>query len=176
MMCFSSSTTSTFELIAAPIASIDHRQVRRLSYRCERNVNAGYFASPPRSPGATRVRAWLGRGGTSALFSPESKLQRIAEQTEPVADLLLQVAPVGEVQQVRVVDEQHHGRGLATRLGGVRKPEPPALVAGRGVLEERLTQDPVELTRRHPQPALPDHLERGRQHRRDPLPRPGRDG
>src|SRR5437879_4835539 len=39
-MCFSSSTTMILELIAAATASIHHRGVSRLSYICERNVNA----------------------------------------------------------------------------------------------------------------------------------------
>src|SRR6266576_3986574 len=39
-MGFSSSTTMILELIAAATASIHHRGVSRLSYICERNVNA----------------------------------------------------------------------------------------------------------------------------------------
>src|SRR5437660_9607562 len=39
-MFFASSTTMILELIAAATASIHHRGVSRLSYMCERNVNA----------------------------------------------------------------------------------------------------------------------------------------
>src|SRR5436190_13310182 len=132
-MCFSSSTTRIFGLIVPPIASLDHRGVKAMFYRCERTV-----------------RRLLLRGSCTrpaALFGAQHELDRVAHQTEPVANLLLEVAAVAEMQEVGVVHEQNH-RGrlvLGSRAlrspGGlcrVGQPQAPALVARRRVLLERL--------------------------------------
>src|SRR6266700_7344551 len=122
-MCASSSTTRIFEVIGA-IASIDHRAVSALSRLRDRNVNS------PRGlrPGAILVRA-------------QDQLQRVPGQPKPVADLFLQVSPVGEMQEPCVVDEKNDRRRLRLRLGRVAETKAPAVVARRWMLHEGLPED-----------------------------------
>src|SRR5438309_5189147 len=103
-MCFSSSTTRILEVIGAPTASIDHYEIRRVFYTCEGNVNGLFCGSWPIP---------------APLIRTQDKLDRVANQPETVADLLLEVAPVREVEQVRVVDKQHDRWRFAGGLGRV---------------------------------------------------------
>src|SRR3989442_9530448 len=120
MMCGWSTTTGIFEVIG-DIPSIDHRAVSALSRLRDRNVN---------SPCCFRLGP--------ILAGPEHELDRVAQQSEPVADLPLQVATVGEVEQPDVVHEQHNSRRLRARLRAVAEAQAPALVAGRRMLVEGL--------------------------------------
>src|SRR5438552_17149558 len=132
-MCASSSTTRIFEVTAIP--SIDHPAVSALSGLRDRNVNSpprgltsppsgevgsgakrprrvGCGPSPPHLVGrSARARsAPAGWGHRLGFIRPEYELQRVPCQPEPVADLLLQVSPVGEVQEPCVVDEENDRR------------------------------------------------------------------
>src|SRR6184192_1951358 len=136
-MCASSSTTRIFEVTAIP--SIDHPAVSGLSGLRDRNVNSPRgLTSPPCGKvgaGATRPcrvggpspphlvgrsararSAPAGGGGRLVFIRPQNKLQRVPCQPEPVAHLLLQVSPVGEVQEPCVVDEENDRRRLRLRL------------------------------------------------------------
>src|SRR5712671_1539070 len=140
-MCTSSSTTRILELNAAAIASIDHLPVRPMSSGHEGNVNAGPLAA------ALRVRAPLHPGGARPLVTARSQhqLQRVAEQTETVANLLLEVATVRKVEEADVVHEDHNRRGLGAGLSPVAQLQAPALVARRWMLEESVAQHLVQL-------------------------------
>src|ERR1700730_16777306 len=168
-MCASSSTTRTLKLNGA-IPSIHHDPVIRMSDWRDELVNT---ASPPRRAGrAPRARSALGGwggplggwGGTSVRTGPQNELQRIPGEPEPLPDRLLQVPAVREMQQTDVVHEHHNGRCLGACLCCVAEFQTAALEAGRRVLVECLPEDLVELVRRHLDPALTDHLERGGNH------------
>src|SRR5882762_3202761 len=80
-------------------------------------------------------------------------------QAEALADRLLQIPPVREVEQANVVDEHDHGWALRSCLGGISKPEAPALEARGWMLHESLAQHLVELVGRHLDAALAHDLE-----------------
>src|ERR1700737_581639 len=89
---------------------------------------------------ALGVRA-RGLAGRALLpTGPQDQLQRVAEEAEAVADLLLEVPPVGEVEQARVVDEENDRWSLTAGLGRVAQLEPPALEARWRMREEGLAQ------------------------------------
>src|SRR5712692_1998500 len=145
-MCASSSTTRTFKLTAA-IPSIHHHRVIRMWAGRDGNVNEPGLASPlvgrsafylPRPRGGRDPLAGPGWGGNSALACPKHQLQRVAHETEPLPDRLLQVAPVGKVEEADIVDEHDHRRRLGCSLGGITEPEATPLVAWRWVLDEGL--------------------------------------
>src|SRR5438045_9591047 len=111
------------------------------------------------------------RSRAPALLGAEHQLDGIADQTEALPDLFLQVAAVREVQEARVVDEEDdRGRFVCSmcalraprRLSRVREFEAAPLVARRRVLEKRLTEHLVELVRPHLDASLTDHPEGGR--------------
>src|SRR5712692_1836385 len=152
-MCASSSTTRTLKLKRA-IPSIHHHPVIRMSAWRDGNVNVlgpGFGSSlGPGLPTCGEVsprafRAPAGWGGTAVLTRAQNELQRVAHEPEPLPDRLLQVAPVGKVEQADVVDEHHDRRRLRRRLGGITEPEAPALVTRGWMLHEGLPQDAVEL-------------------------------
>src|SRR6266853_3710625 len=151
MMCASSSTTRIFEVIG-DIPSIDHRAVSALSRLRDRNVN---------SPCCLRLRP--------ILAGPEYELDGVAQQPEPIADLPLQVATIGEVEQPDIVHEQHHRRRLRARLRAVAEAQAPPLVAGWRMLVEGLPEDLVQLVGGHLDSSLPDDLQRHRQDAADAL-------
>src|SRR6266511_649067 len=84
--------------------------------------------------------------GSAPFFCAQDQSQRVACDAETVADLLLQIAPVGEVQQAGVVDEKHDGGRLVAGLRGVGELEAPAFVAWRGMLEKGFAQRSEEHT------------------------------
>src|SRR5439155_8138794 len=128
---------------------------------------ARWGPSPPHLVGrSARARsAPAGWGGRLIFIGPEYKLQRVPCQPEPVAHLLLQVSPVGEVQEPCVVDEENDRRRLRLRLRRVAETKPPTVVARRGMLDEGLPEDLVQLVGGHLDSPLPDDLQR---HRHDP--------
>src|SRR6266849_6926052 len=163
-MCASSSTTRTLKLKPA-IPSIHHHPVIRMWSGRDGNVNelstglgsgfcSGLGPATPSPPVCTR---------------PKHQLQRVAHETEPLPDRLLQVAPVGKVEEADIVDEHDHRRRLGCRLGGITEPEATPLVAWRWVLDEGLTQDTIELVGRDLDATLAHNLEGRRDHRSDPL-------
>src|SRR5713226_7793781 len=100
-MCASSSTTRTLKLKPA-IPSIHHHPVIRMWSGRDGNVNElglGFGSG-------------IGAGGPSIRTRPKDELQRVAHESEPLSDRLLQVSPVGKVEQADVVDEHHHRRRL----------------------------------------------------------------
>src|SRR6266851_1892009 len=100
-MWASSSTTRTLKL-KTPITSIHHHPVIRMSAGRDGNVN----------------ELGLGFGsslGPSVSARAQDELQRVAHEPEPLPDGLLQVSPVGEMEQADVVDKHHHGRRLRRR-------------------------------------------------------------
>src|SRR5712691_5535739 len=129
-MCFSSSTTRILEVIDPPIASIDHSNVRGPFYMCQRNVMASLLGSGP---------------VPASLIGAQDQFDRVANESETVPNLLLEVAPVGEVKEARVVDEHHDGGGFAGGLRRVTELEAAALEARRRMLEERLAQNSIQL-------------------------------
>src|SRR5438094_6073955 len=105
-MCFSSSTTRIFEFIVAPMASNSSPRRQPAVLQRSAKCNRGLFCPPGPRP--------------APLFRPEDELERVADQAEAIADLLLQVAPVREVQQAGVVDDYDQGRRLVLRRCGLR--------------------------------------------------------
>src|SRR6266566_7182718 len=176
-MCFSSSTTRILEVIDPPTGLIVQTNVRRRFYMCQRNVKGG----PPHLWGdggeaaGGAVSFWSPRPVPTSLVRAQDQLDRVPDEPETVTDLLLEVAPVGEVKEACVVDEHDDGGRFAGGLRPVTELEPPALEAGWWMVEERLPQDAVQLVGRHLDPALTDHFERGRQQCPDAFPRLGRD-
>src|SRR6266851_6915574 len=157
-MCASSSTTRTLKLKPA-IPSIHHHPVIRMWSGRDGNVNELGLG----------FGSYLGAGCPSIRTRPKHQLQRVAHETEPLPDRLLQVAPVGKVEEADIVDEHDHRRRLGCRLGGITEPEATPLVAWRWVLDEGLTQDTIELVGRDLDATLAHNLEGRRDHRSDPL-------
>src|SRR5713226_2785171 len=126
-MCASSSTTRTLKLKAA-IPSIHHHPVIRMWAGHDGNVNELDLASPLVGRSASALRAPAGWGCTAIpsrggdlgyglscppiRTRPKHELQRVTREAESLTDRLLQVSPVGKMEQADVVDEHHHRRRL----------------------------------------------------------------
>src|SRR6202158_6359091 len=96
-MCASSSTTRILELMTVATASIDHRTVKRLSCRHERNVKRRLQLFPALGVGARRLA-----GRALLPTRPQHQLQRVAEQAEAIPDLLLEGPPGGGEEELGV--------------------------------------------------------------------------
>src|SRR6202158_1861130 len=131
-MCASSSTTRILELTTAATASIARRPARRLSCRHERNVKRRLQLFPALGVGARRLA-----GRALLPTRPQHQLQRVAEQAEAIPDLLLEGPPVGEVEELGVVDEEDDCRSFPARLRGIAESEAPPLEARRRVRQGR---------------------------------------
>src|SRR5450759_829721 len=189
MMWSSSSTTSTLELIGRAIASRDHHSITELCPEDDRNVNTGPKRSgsllhseasggPLCGRSSLRRSWWSGTArlvasclGSTALARVGAKHDpdRVSHQAEPISDLLLQVPPVGKVQQSDIVDEQHDGRRFGAGLGGIANLQALAFEARRRMLIKRVSEQPVELVGRNLDAPLPDHIKSDRQKRFDTL-------
>src|SRR5215471_12784239 len=106
-MWSSSSTTSTFCGLMAIAMPLEHQDacdgpIRKSARICKKG--AGLRTSVQKCS-SIRPTAVFVRG-------PQHDAHRVAGEAEPLAQAVLQVPPVPEVEQLHVVDEQHDRRRL----------------------------------------------------------------
>src|SRR3984893_12087480 len=112
----------------------------------------------------------------SLLLRPSAQQQTQWHSLETVGrpNLVLEVAPVGEMAQVGVVHKQHNSGRALLALGGVEHLELPALANGRRVVLDRPTDHTVELGGGYPALTCFIHPHRGGQDVADPATGTGR--
>src|SRR3984893_15464850 len=101
-------------------------------------------AVPHEPAPTTAIRPSVSRGRVS---SPRHHAQTHTGEAVDSTDAVLEIAPVGEVEQLRVVHKEHDRRREASRLGRVEDLEPPSLVRAGRVLIDRRPDQRIERTR-----------------------------
>ena len=157
--------------------------------RCRRPRRAGGGHRPAARPSAAArplacaiARRRPGRAGLGAAAAgpprarqldraplAEDEPDRRAVEAERLAQPVLEVAPVAEVDRARLAGEEHERRRRDRRLGGVEDLRPPALDQRRLLAARRLAEQPVELAGRDPPAALAPDVDRELEHPPDPL-------
>ena len=114
-----------------------------------------------------RARAWaalLGRRRGSSRTRdalPEDEPDGRAAEPEGIADLVLEVALVAEVDVLGLAAEEHEGGRLGGRLRGVVEARPLALHRRRRLAVGGVGQHPVELRGGYPAPAAARDVDGG---------------
>src|SRR5919198_5442073 len=133
-MWSSSSTTKTFWPMSAVSTQLHHHPGRQPRVRPEAAICKGRpsvartdpatRAGGGRSADARRPAPRRDRESLALAVGPQYEAERVAAEAEPLAQPVLQVAPVREVQQAGVVDEQHDRRRVGRGLRRVLEAEP----------------------------------------------------
>ena len=153
-------------LAGAPVAPGDGRHFVRAA-RCAGAAVAGRGGCLGSPPGAFARR----RRAAARTRRPlaEHEPDRRAEETERLAQPVLEVAPVAEVDRARLAGEEHERRRRDGHLRRVEQLRAPALDRRRLLARRGVAHDPVQLAGRDAPAALGPHVDGELQHARHAL-------